>query len=420
MSDLNLTSADNVLKVFYLGPVRRLLNNQTFFWSRLDRDGSTVSADGKSFTVPFNHQRNASAGIGTSENGTLPSADGQGYTSGVVPNKYTYGRFQVSGPVIKATKTSAGAFIKAVRSEIEGLTRDFKKAMNQQVHSDGSWALGFWTSADNTSGTVIDDSLGNAFSYLPTGKAVTCDLIATSDNVTKHGTAIVVTQVDEASSPVGYNVTWTGTVASSADNDYLVYANTLGYQIMGLQGIISASDPVIPAGGGTKTGLHGLAVASNGFWKAQVVGADSTLVDLRFPLMQRVLSKIELNSDYEAGDVKMIMGSPFMRDKYVELCSNERRAINTMKLDGGFEAVSYNGIPVFGDAESRHNRFYFVVPDTLKLFRTSDFDWMDSDHPGTILSRVSGKDAYEAVMFHYGDLGCVARNGNGVLLGINE
>jgi hypothetical protein len=418
MGDLNLTTANDVLKTFYLGPVRRMLNNQTFFWSRLDRDGSTVSADGKTFTVPFNHQRNTSAGIGVAENGTLPAADAQGYTSGIVPNKYTYGRFQVSGPVIRATKTSAGAFIKAVRSEIEGLTRDFKKAMNQQVHSDGSWALGYKTDTTNTSPFAIDDLLGNAFTYLGT-KAVTVDIIATADNVTKRATALVVTLSTE--NAASFNVTFSaGSITGSAAGDYLVYANTLGLQMMGLAGIIDNVDPVIPSGGGSKTGLHGLAVASNAFWKAQVVGADSSKQDLRFPLMQRVLSRIELNSDYEAGDVKMIIGSPFMRDKYVELCSNERRAVNTMTLDGGFEAVSYNGIPVFGDAESKHNRFYFVVPDTLKLFRTSDFDWMDADHPGTILSRVSGKDAYEAVMFHYGDLGTVARNGNGVLKGINE
>ena len=41
------------------------------------------------------------------------------------------------------------------------------------------------------------------------------------------------------------------------------------------------------------------------------------------------------------------------------------------------------------------------------------------DRDGSTFSRVSGKDAYEATLFHYGDLGCVARNGNGVLKGIN-
>ena len=36
MANMNLTTAANVLKTFYLPPLRRLLNNQTIFWNRLE------------------------------------------------------------------------------------------------------------------------------------------------------------------------------------------------------------------------------------------------------------------------------------------------------------------------------------------------------------------------------------------------
>jgi len=43
---------------------------------------------------------------------------------------------------------------------------------------------------------------------------------------------------------------------------------------------------------------------------------------------------------------------------------------------------------------------------------------MDKD--GSYLSRVANKDAYEAVLFHYGNLACLSRNGNGILKGVIE
>jgi hypothetical protein len=63
------------------------------------------------------------------------------YDQAIVPNKYLYSRITVSGPTIAATKNNADAFVQAVSSEIDGATRDMKRSMNRQLHSDGSDAL---------------------------------------------------------------------------------------------------------------------------------------------------------------------------------------------------------------------------------------------------------------------------------------
>ena len=80
--------------------------------------------------------------------------------------------------------------------------------------------------------------------------------------------------------------------------------------------------------------------------------------------------------------------------------------------------MEFSGIPLVADAQAKHNRIYFVVPDALKICRMSDFDWMDDD--GAVLNRVVNTDAYEATLFHYGDIACVARNALGALVGQNE
>src|SRR5262249_19789232 len=151
---------------------------------------------------------------------------------------------------------------------------------------------------DDTSGTNVDDLQGNAFAHLPKGQAVTCDLIATSDNSTKHGDSIVVTRGADNATSVA--VTWTGTVASSATGDYLVLEDTLGNEMMGIRGIVAATDPPLLSGG-----LHGLAVASKPFWKSVVRSNSGTKRNLALPLLQDVISGIVIDSDYDEKDIDL-------------------------------------------------------------------------------------------------------------------
>jgi hypothetical protein len=102
----------------------------------------------------------------------------------------------------------------------------------------------------------------------------------------------------------------------------------------------------------------------------------------------------------------------------VELATNERQWFNTLTLDGGFKAVDHNGVPLVPDNQCRRGTVYAIVPDALRIFQTSDFEWMEED--GAILSRSATTDAYTATLFHYGDLACVNRPALGKLIGIND
>ena len=411
---LDLSNASNILKTRYIGPIREQLNGSTILLSRIARDGSYVDVSGKTFTVPLHTGRNKSAGHGRGDGGTLPTAGQQGYANAVVPNKYQYGRIQITGPTIAATKDNAGAFVRAVESEINGLVTDTKKSFNRQMHGDGRDALAYWTTADDTSGTNVDDNRGNAFTFLQPGTQ-TCDLIDASDHATKLGDSIVVTLGAKGTGV--YAITWSGTVSGSADTDYLVLEDTLGYQLMGLAGIVDDGNPPLLSGG-----LHGIdaTAAANAYWQAQVVEGDTvgTNQALTLERMQLPLDMIAQNSDFDENAVKFMLCSYGVRAKYVSLLVADKRHVNTMELDGGFKAVDFNGIPLVPDPQCLKNRIYYISPETLRIFRTADFDWMEKD--GAVLSRVSNTDAYEATLFHYGDLATIARNGNGILNDISE
>ena len=63
-------------------------------------------------------------------------------------------------------------------------------------------------------------------------------------------------------------------------------------------------------------------------------------------------------------------------------------------------------------------KIFGVDEEMIKMFKLADFDWMDMD--GAVLSRVSGMDAYEAILFGYMELATFARNSHGLLADINE
>ena len=403
------SAATPILKEVYLPALQELLNNATPLLAAMEKE--IVPTEGGNFVISIHRTRNNASAIGRSEGSTLPTAGQQGYVRAIVPIKQLYSRINVSGKAIAATRSNKGAFLRALEAEMKYVMTDTKRGLNRQLNGDGTGALAYWTTADNTSGTDVDDNLGNGTTQLGVG-SVTCDLIDT-DHSTKNGDSIVVTR--GAVSTATTAVTWTGTVSNSGDGDYLVLEDTLGNEMTGIQAVISAANPPLLSGG-----LHGLAVATYDDWKAIVLGDDTAKVDLTFPLLQQLVSKIVSESGADESDLKMFHCHPAMRDTYVKLCQDERVFYNVMKLDGGWEAVTYNGKPIVADVQCRRNAIFAIAPSSLALMQMAPLDFMDKD--GSVFYRISGGDvdAYGATAFVYQELGCKARNQNGLLKGLNE
>jgi hypothetical protein len=403
------TAATPILKEVYLPALQELLNNATPLLSAIEKDITPV--EGGNFVIAIHRTRNNAAAIGRAEGGTLPTAGTQGYARAIVPVKQLYSRINVSGKAIASTRSNKGAFLKALESEMQYVMTDTKRGLNRQLNGDGTGALAYWTGADNTTPATVDDNLGNGTTHLPVG-SVTCDLIDT-DNSTKNGDSIVITRGAVGTSTT--SVSWSGTVASSGDGDYLVLEDTLGYEMTGIQAVINDADPALLSGG-----LHGLTVASYPDWKAVVMGSDSSQEDLTFVKIQQLISRIVNESACDESDLKMFHCHPAVRDTYVKLCQDERVFYNVMKLDGGWEAVTYNGKPIVADNQCRRNALFLINPSSLSLMQMAPLDFMDKD--GSVFYRMSGGDvdAYGATAFVYQELGCKVRNQNGVIKGIRE
>ena len=328
--------------------------------------------------VSVHRTRNNAAAVGRAESATLPTAGEQGFVRAIVPIKQLYSRISVTGKAIAATKSNKGSFVRAIDSEMQYVMKDTKRGLNRQLNGDGTGALAYWTGADDTSGTNVDDNLGNGTTHLGVGN-VTVDVIDASST---GDTTILRSDVLITRGAVGTTstaITWTDTsggaltVPGSADGDYAVLADTAGQEMTGIQGAISASDP--PR---LTAGYHGLPVTTYPDWVAVVIGSDSSRQDFSFPLLQQLFSRITTEGDVDSQDIKFIHTHPAMRDTYVKFAQDQRVFHNNMKLDGGWEVVTYNGKPWNDDVQCRRNAIYVMTPSSFRLMQMAPLDWINT------------------------------------------
>lgn len=389
----NLTTLSDILKTQYIGPLNEQINQQCKLLNRVERIKDEI-VTGKNFTLPLHISRNEGVGA-KAEGANLPTAGAQGYKDSIFPMRYLYGVITVSGQSIAATKNSEGAFLRAVDSEMKGVTKDLKADLNRMLYGDGSGALAAATANASTSTTVTVDSTAK----LRVGMKI--DIIS---GTTASVSGAAITAINSATS-----FTHNGTAAAVAASSSVYKAGAKDIEVMGLAGIVSATDPI-------STGLQGLTVALNPYWKASVLANSGTNRSLSLALMRTALDTVETAGN---GKTTAIYTTHGVRRAYEALLQADRKYVNTMKLDGGIETLAYDNLPIIADKDCQANKLYFVDESELVFAELGEggFQWMDED--GAILSR-NGKDAYDAVLYRYCELATRARNAHCLLADITE
>lgn len=410
------TTLADALKVFYISGKNEQLNKKSVLYKQFAKKAQ-LDVEGKSYTYHLHVGRNKNAGLGMSEGGGFGSGGNQSHKAITVPTRYISSAIEITGPAVRAAKSNLGAFVNAVTSEVDGVMDDSIRSLNRQLNGDGTGALAYWIAADDTSGVVLADGQGNAFIHLDAGEAYVLDTIDASDYSTILGSGNTWTV--GAENATTWSLTFTSTIAGTAAGDFLVYSGTLGKELLGLDAIISASDPNLPTGG-----LQGLAVASFGYWKAQSFKNSGTLRDLSLALMQKPLTRIETNTAFSESDIKFLICNGPVKDKYIDLLLADKRHVNTMELDGGQTSVAYNTKALIVDPQCKRNTIWYPNPNTIDLLTSSGgFAWADFEDGEQFKMKVGSSghsDAYLAYLVFYGQLATKARNGNAVLGDLQE
>ena len=441
MTAVTLSTYDELLKTFYLPGIQDYLNHETILADLIEVNEKDVS--GKNATIECHYGRSTGTGW-RADAGALPTATYQKYKTCTVPMKYGYGRIQLSGPTIAATRDERGAYARALDSEVRGIVDDVKKEVNRQMFGCGYGTLARWRSGSSTSITLQKKYTGNSAGGNHFGSTFGAKYLVDRNDacivVLTAGSTFAVDSTNIAVSAVTKGaeydtITASATGSTEAAGCWYVRPSSLGtraasgghrLEMMGLAGIVAnVNVDDIGCSDGTTTGisasyedaLQGLDCVTSytwfqaitdyhasGRWAAQRA-LDLTLIQTMFDMVEEAAGK-----DYGPD---LMVTTRAVRREYLELVQADRRFVNTMTLDGGWSALDYNGVPFVVDNDAIDGEIYFLTLKDLQLFRMSDYAWMEKD--GAILSRVSGYDAYEAIFYRYAELGVLNRATQGIL-----
>ena len=90
-----------------------------------------------------------------------------------------------------------------------------------------------------------------------------------------------------------------------------------------------------------------------------------------------------------------------------------------MELQGGYKAISYNGIPVVSDRFVEDGVMYLLNTSEFALHQLCDWQWLAGED-GRILKQNAGAPTYSATLVKYADLICNKPAGQAKLTGITQ
>src|SRR5512132_3262581 len=213
-----LSTLSNIMKNFYLGPVRKQFNNEILIHGLLDVDSENL--EGLKAIVPLHSKR--SGGIGSrGELETLPAAGAQGYDKAEYDLAYHYGRAQVSGQSIHKTRSSAGAFLQAMKSELDGLKDDLALDFARQVYGPGTGVIAACTAQTTQTVLVLTSEEPIVKGYLYINMVID---IGDTSNPQRVASARTITDVD----PANKTITISGAAVTTLTTDRIFRSGNAG------------------------------------------------------------------------------------------------------------------------------------------------------------------------------------------------
>ena len=365
---VTMTSADKALKTLYLGAVTDQLNTEINpLLSAIKQ--TTTDVWGKEVRRLVKYGINGGIGAGD-EDGDLPTPSGNNYEQIVSTLKNLYGTIEISDKAIRASQNDAGAFVNLLNAEMEGLVKASAFNFGRMLYGDGTGTLG----------TVYGFSINNI--TVDSVVNFTEGMIIDIKTIVVDGAPIDVGQI-----LTGYKITMQGSVNK---------------EITGLGAIF-----------GDSSTLYGLDRNKNSWLVPykQKINGEITETDIQ--------KAIDTLDDNYGSRVNFIVCSSGVKRSFQKHLSTYKRNLDVMELNGGYKALSYNGIPIVSDRFCPKGTMYLLNTDDFALHQLCDWKWLE-DEDGKVLRQKAGKPTYTATLVKYADLVCSRPCGQAVLTNITE
>ena len=385
---ITLTTADNALKTIYLGVIGNQLNvGANPLLTKIKQTTNNVYGNEIRKATSYGLSGGVTAGA---EDGELPGSYSKGYGQFVATLKNLYGTIEITDKAVRASQNSAGAFVNLLNDEMESLIKSSTFNLGRMLYGDGTGIVA------SVSGSTVANAYGITVDTIKNVMEGFACRIVNADGNYVDGKPYVIKNIERTMKFLQF--------------DRLLDTNVTGMKLASISGLnneITGLEKIFNNSGE----LYGINRDNNVWLKAQTqeeVGAISETV------MQTMIDKID---EMTGGEVDFITCSSAVRRAYQEELSTFRRNVDVMNLQGGFKALSFNGIPVVADR--------FVADDTMYLLNTKDFElcqlcdwqWLE-DNEGKVIRQKEGYPVYTATLVKYAELLCNRPNSQAKLSGI--
>lgn len=384
------------LKTFFQGPLQDQFNEEVAIWRGSEKGKQSWS--GSQVVRPLKVRRNPGVGA-TSDGGNLPPIGRQTTIQAIILAKYNYLRFGITGPMIKASKSDVGSFVRSASYELEEGYNDLKSEVNRQLSWDGTGDLARANAAAAASTSVVlkgREDAEPALKFIDVGAYLDI-LSGTTNTVVQAGVTVVSITSGTANSATA-TITFDQAITCSA-NDTFVRSGSAGQEI---QGLLTQLD------GGTTTVFN---IDRSAY--QQTMGnvifctSDSTSTGSALSLNLNYLQQAEDEAQRRGGrEINALYSDYGSRRMYQKLLTADKRYMNTVKGDGGFadESKTYlewNGKPWVADKDCPQR--IFMLPDKyIEKYVLSDMEF--ADESGTMYITQSEVDAMEVRVRFFANL----------------
>lgn len=426
-----INSFQAFLKEEYLSSWVDQLNSMTTTFKLMRR--KLVSFGGKKMIIPIRTGRNPGVGAvptsntaafgGTGAGGlsTLITAGQQGIQQSFVVPRMEQAAIEVAQDAIDMSAGDRAAFYNVIDFEMMGVVQDAPEDMDRQMYGNGNGTLTFITdaatSATHTVGYGRTLAAGMSVDIWSSG--------ASGATLVSQANVIISVTPDPAgtaAATVVFTSSFVGTTTQTITRTGVRTA-TVGFEFMGLDGIVDSANPPLEV-------LQGIdrSTAGNDYWKATEDATAYTGVLFKDTSLQQ---NLDTAHDISNGDIKLLLMNRVTRAKlYNNMQGTLTRFTDTNMINPGLlsgkledqrpdnrDWLFFDGrlpivvdkycqinTPTFGTLSSRLGACYGIDTDSTYMGLVTDWKWWDGGQ-GTILRpSTSRKFGLEAVLYLLGNL----------------
>ncbi len=389
---VSMETADKALKSFYLDAVVETLNMEANpFLAQVQKTTMDVAGKDIRKLVKIGMSNGI---IANTETANLPTAGNTKYAQFTSTLKNLYGTIEISDKALRASRNSDGAFVNLLNTEMDSLVKSAAFTMGRMLYGDGSARIGAIVEIIS-SNTFKLDSVQNAV------EGMQVDVYNASGSFMESLKGRRIASVNRVENTITLDGSNLG-IGSVVTGFEIYVAGSKGYELTGLKSIFANT--------GT---LYGLNRASNP-WMTPY--SKTEVGELTENILQTALDELESRT----GDkINFIVCSLGVRRAIAQQFKKYQHSVDTMTLNGGFTALSYNGIPIVADRFCPVGTMFLLNTKDFKIHQLCDWEWLE-DESGNVLKQVPGKAVWTATIVKYADLMCDKPQGQGMLSGITE